>query len=756
MGQTGYKVILYIDDNPNSSGYGQTWTERVWDISHCPVDDVHWVEITSLCEATTSGYTGYKTTVYYNELTGQYSSTTVFDSSCPNSSMDELWVDSGDPYCEMDEQFLYTGYQVQHQVQRNSNLLNYGEERDERTSSSACTYTIEPVWEEIYRECHVVADEFTGRLSFDGTANVLQIDVNPSSSSFNETRTVVEESEDCNYTQCDDVINEWIYQGDYCGSAIPAEWGLITVPDTKYYVYQMYSKCIIDGQVVKTTPTDIYSGVTSETGVTECVERWIETDETVCIEEAFNGKWLATYTGGTTSSAECDSSSAITNGEIVKTDLVRVEIGQCVKTIGQGAFEDCSGLTSVTMSNSVTTIGDKAFEDCSGLTSVTIPNSVTSINDYEAFAYCTSLTSITIPDSVTRIGSGAFNSCSGLTSVTIGSGVTSIGDGAFSFCNSLTSVTIPDSVTSIGVSAFYVCKGLTSVTIGSGVTTIGGSAFLRCSGLTSVTMSNSVTTIGDKAFRYCSGLTSVTVNATTPPTLGTNVFDNTNTNLKIYVPCSSVNAYKTATNWSTYADRIEGIPPCIPPFEGKWLATYSDSHTESAECDSSSAITSGEITKTDLESVEINDCVTSIGNNVFQNCSSLTSVTISDSVTNIGRDAFSYSEYLESVNIPSGLTSISSATFYGCSSLISIDIPNGVTNIGPGAFRNCNSLTTITIPSSVTNIGNYAFYGCNGLTSITCLATTPPVLGSWTPLSDNNCVIYVPSTSVKMIFGLLT
>ena len=281
MANTGYKVTLYIDDNPNSSGYGQTWTEREWDASHCPVDG-HWTEITSLCEATTSGYTGYKTTVYYNELTGQYSSTTVYDSSCPNSSMDELWIDSGDPFCEMDEEFLYTGYQVQHQVQRNSNLLNYGEERDERTPSSACSYTIEPVWEEIYRTCHVIAHETTGELTFDGTAEVLQIDTNPSSSSFNETRTVVEESEECNYVQCEETTNEWVYQGDYCGTAIPEEWFSGATPDTLYEVYRLYINCLVNGEVIKSSPTDFYSGVTSETGVTDCVERWVETDETVC------------------------------------------------------------------------------------------------------------------------------------------------------------------------------------------------------------------------------------------------------------------------------------------------------------------------------------------------------------------------------------------------------------------------------------------------------------------------------------------
>ena len=78
----------------------------------------------------------------------------------------------------------------------------------------------------------------------------------------------------------------------------------------------------------------------------------------------------------------------------------------------------------------MTSIGDNAFRDCRGLTSVTIPNSVTSIGD-AAFYDCTGLTSVTIPNSVTSIGIGAFYNCSGLTSVTIGNSVTSIGYHAF-------------------------------------------------------------------------------------------------------------------------------------------------------------------------------------------------------------------------------------------------------------------------------------------------------------------------------------
>ena len=82
----------------------------------------------------------------------------------------------------------------------------------------------------------------------------------------------------------------------------------------------------------------------------------------------------------------------------------------------RGAFNNCEGLTNITIPGSVTNIGNYAFEGCTGLTSITIPNSVTNIGDY-AFSYCTGLTSITIPDSVTRIGGYAFARCIGLNSI---------------------------------------------------------------------------------------------------------------------------------------------------------------------------------------------------------------------------------------------------------------------------------------------------------------------------------------------------
>ncbi len=117
---------------------------------------------------------------------------------------------------------------------------------------------------------------------------------------------------------------------------------------------------------------------------------------------------------------------------------------------------------TLTIPNGVTSIGNGAFNNCTSLTSINIPNGVTSIGNY-AFYNCTSLTSINIPESVTSIGYCAFSNCNSLTSIKIPNGVTSIGNYAFNNCTSLNSIKIPESVTSIGYYAFANCTSLTSI-----------------------------------------------------------------------------------------------------------------------------------------------------------------------------------------------------------------------------------------------------------------------------------------------------
>ena len=223
--------------------------------------------------------------------------------------------------------------------------------------------------------------------------------------------------------------------------------------------------------------------------------------------------------------------------------LTSVTISNSVTSINQYAFNKCTALTSVSIPNSVTTIGDQAFSQCSSLVSLIIPSSVTDIGD-RAFAYCDGIISIVvdsgnthydsrdncnaiiqtnrnrliigckntiIPNSVTSIGYAAFKACSGMTSLIIPNSVIGIESSAFESCNNLTSVIIGDSVISIGSSAFESCSNLISVTIGNSVSSIGESAFKNCSRLMSVIIPNSVTGIGKNAFRNCIGLISVTI-----------------------------------------------------------------------------------------------------------------------------------------------------------------------------------------------------------------------------------------------------
>ena len=117
-----------------------------------------------------------------------------------------------------------------------------------------------------------------------------------------------------------------------------------------------------------------------------------------------------------------------------------------------------------------------------------------------------------------------------------------------------------------------------------------------------------------------------------------------------------------------------------------------------------------------LTAIAIPNSVTSIGNSAFNYCSKLTSITIPNSVTSIGESAFSSCLALTSITLPNNITSIGNKAFSSCTSLVSITIPNSVTSIGNETFRLCNALTSITLPYSVTSIGNSAFSSCSKLT----------------------------------------
>ena len=221
-----------------------------------------------------------------------------------------------------------------------------------------------------------------------------------------------------------------------------------------------------------------------------------------------------------------------------------------IDVIRDYAFHEYSTLTSVSFPVA-TSIGNGAFLSCSGLIEVSIPVA-TSIGT-GAFGGCSSLTKVSFPNA-TSIGEGAFYGCSSLTSVSIPV-ATSIGTGTFQSCTSLTSVSFPVA-TSIGTGAFLSCSGLTEVSFPV-ATSIDDNAFISCSGLTEVSFPVA-TSIGDNAFLLCSSLTTIYVGTesdTVCSLSSTNAIPSSVTN--IYVPASLVDSYKSATNWSSYADKIK-------------------------------------------------------------------------------------------------------------------------------------------------------------------------------------------------------
>lgn len=311
--------------------------------------------------------------------------------------------------------------------------------------------------------------------------------------------------------------------------------------------------------------------------------------------------------------------------------LKSVTIPNKVTSISNSAFYGCTGLTSVTLPSGVTEICDEAFQYCENLTSINIPDGVTSIGE-KAFRNCTNLPSITLPESVTSIGKQAFHQCRNLVSVNIPQGLTCINNSVFNDCNSLASITIPENVTSIGDDAFLRCNGLTFVTIPGKVTSIGDGAFYGCTNLKDVIISASVTSMGMDAFRNCNNLTSVTCLAETPPTIGYRAFTN-GSNITLYVPVGSIDAYKTADVWTTFY--FKAIKGANIEIGGIYYAL--DPETKTAEvAPPYSGAYSGEVVIP--SSVRYNGeryRVTTIRQNAFSGTAGITSISIPSSITAI-------------------------------------------------------------------------------------------------------------------------
>ncbi len=215
-----------------------------------------------------------------------------------------------------------------------------------------------------------------------------------------------------------------------------------------------------------------------------------------------------------------------------------------LEEIGQGAFERCIELKSVTIPKSVTSMGSFMFEGCEnisvkGFCGENIEYSLAPTGkleivgygkmNYVHFSYLglkiksislddritelsqgvfsqTDISDIDLPSSLIEISDSAFSSCSALNYIDIPSSVTKIGNYAFSGCEKLVAVKMPDSITEIPDYCFSKCKSLSNVCLPKAVEKIGINAFENCTSLKNIDLPNSIKIISNNAFYYCENL----------------------------------------------------------------------------------------------------------------------------------------------------------------------------------------------------------------------------------------------------------
>ena len=310
MAKTGYLVIIYQDINPSSPTYNQTREERLQDETNCPYrGEANWIEDTKYCELTDNGMlTGYEITVYrdveplsstYNQTREERELNTTeceADSSLPN------WQNIGEPFCRQ-KVYLPGGLMGNDgdMVQQQQDMNEYSETADEIRDVETLDLTncplpnTEPVWQTISESCHLVT--FNGQLVYDGTKDVIRVNTNQYSPSWNnnipETANVEDE------TNCPSGIEK-----QYRWVAI--EGGFSCVGYDKYE--QLKKQESIDGvnwtDVVplETMQGDLIERNSESCGYIEPQYRWINTGSFTCIgyDKYEETKEQISYDGGNT------------------------------------------------------------------------------------------------------------------------------------------------------------------------------------------------------------------------------------------------------------------------------------------------------------------------------------------------------------------------------------------------------------------------------------------------------------------------
>ncbi len=444
-------------------------------------------------------------------------------------------------------------------------------------------------------------------------------------------------------------------------------------------------------------------------------------------------------------------------------NIKSVTFAEGLRTIGYGAFKDCTNLGgSIELPASLTLLDhrfeyeDGAFQN-TAVTSVKVNGGTT--NDpleitNHSFYNCSSLKSVTLSGRESLIGSNAFSGCANLETLTMPAGAVSktIGDNAFQG-SSIKELNIPATVTSIGKGAFYDCRALTSLTLNEGLTTIGGGAFGNCVNLTGrITIPSTVTELQghfaeEGVFRNTS-LTEVEfAEGGESVKIENYAFSDCKMLEKVTFPKHLIsigdNAFMgdAALEDLVFVEGASGFTIGASAFNGSGVTTLTLPKTV-LSIGSHAFYDCGELT-----SLTLNEGLSTIGQSAFQNCVKLTGrLVIPSTVTEIGSNyygdegafqntgiveleiadgsaglsigtkTFSECKSLERAVLPGRFTNIGEAAFMGDVNLASVQMESGSYNqtIGTSAFKE-TGIIELHIPSRVTSIGSYAFYGCKAL-----------------------------------------
>ena len=385
-----------------------------------------------------------------------------------------------------------------------------------------------------------------------------------------------------------------------------------------------------------------------------------------------------------------------------------VTLGENVKTIGEGAFQNCyiARRRDLVLPEGVTQIGANAFDmDCS-FNKVTIPLEVGKIGA-NAFSRIKAQTVV-----VNSLGTGDGNADSlfsgaVIENMTIGGNVETIDSDVLKGA-SINCLSIGNSVQEIKEGAFTGCSKLKQVVIGDGITTLGEETFKDRDDLEEIILPETLTSIQPRCFEGCKNLSRMVLFAQEAPSADMSAFDGVDTGLVIRVSAYNATGYDLEP-WCNFTVMIEGQMICSEIPFGNDL-TY--------EIDSQGTLTiKGDGSMPDFENEDSSPWK--------DHKNKIRKIVISSGITHVGSHAFSGCKYAKGLELPATLVSIGEMSFKGIQSLQEVDLPEGLETVGKEAFSGCG-LEKLTIPSTILALGEHAFSYCEKLRTVDCSALTAP------------------------------